>query len=59
MVVGTFPSPLDAPRNSSLPVLHSATSKSRESRQLGTNETHAVGLNNSVDDDGIPKTNAR
>jgi hypothetical protein len=54
VVVSTFVSPLDHPCDAPLPVLHSATGEGRERGAIGTNEAHALGLDDSVDNDGIP-----
>lgn len=54
VVISALVTPLYGPCGTSLPVLHSAASKNGEGRPVGTNEAHAVGLNNSIDDDGVP-----
>ena len=54
VVIGTLVTPHDCPGGTSLPVLHSTTGDGRESRPICANETHSLGLNNGIDDDGIP-----
>jgi len=57
VVISTLETPPHVLGDTSLPVLHSATSEDGEGRPIGTNETHTLGLNNSVDDDRIPNMN--
>jgi len=57
VVIGAFETPLHGPSGTSLPVLYSATSENGEGGSISTNEAHALGLNNSIDDDRIPNSN--
>ena len=54
VVVSPFVTPHDSPGGASLPVLYSTTRDGGESRPISANEAHTSGLNNGVDDDGIP-----
>ena len=54
VVIGALITPLHTPGRTSLPVLHSPTGKIGEGGSISTHEAHALGLNNSVDDDRIP-----
>ena len=54
VVIGALVTPHHGPRGTSLPVLYSATSENGEGGSIGANEAHALGLNNSIDDDRIP-----
>ena len=54
MVISTFVTPLDGSGDASLPVLHPAASENGEGRQIVSNEAHALGSNNGIDDDRIP-----
>ena len=57
MVISTLESPLHGPRDAPLPVLYSTTGEDRECGAISTNETHALGLDDSIDNDGIPNCN--
>lgn len=54
VVIGAFESPHDGPGGTSLPIFHSATRDGGESRPISANEAHALGLDNGIDNDGIP-----
>ena len=54
VVISTLVTPLYGPGHTPLPVLHSATRKDGKGGSIGTNEPHALGLDNSVDYDRIP-----
>lgn len=57
MVISTLVSPLHSSCDAPLPVLHSATSEDRECGAISTNEAHALGLDDSIENDGVPSCN--
>jgi len=54
VVVSSLVTPLHGPGDTSLPVLYSTFSEDGEGGCSSPDEAHTLGLNNGIDNDGVP-----